>query len=191
MATYPFAIKLDRKCFVDGGVYAGGDTTFTLPLEDETLNCAVLSDDFGDNAGAVYAVSVSGDTATIEDADLSGGEVCIGRRFDAFIQLTPPFIRDRDGRADLKSLVQHVETVIAHSFAGPYRLRVVMEGRDDRAKYVVPGAGELSIYERLSMLITGRCDKVDLFIEHADPESPDPRPIHIIGLEHYVERTEP
>lgn len=142
--SVPYPVKLDRRSCLGTGVYSAIDdeTTWTLPINDDSFDTIVLSDDHGSAAGTEltsltiddqvdpYEVTVSG--------DYSAGDVVIGISMTARAQLTRPFIRNRNGQAYSDAYVGVKKVTTAHDSGtqdqGKYQIRTSMPNRSDRTK---------------------------------------------------------
>jgi hypothetical protein len=177
MATYPYVPRLDGRVTRTGVYNALADeTTWTLPLADETYNCIVLSSDFDDDEGKVVAVANNTGSSVIADGDYSSGEVCLGRKFTLSIELTRPFARARDGAARLDIAVNLKKLLTNHVGTGSYTLRCVQDGYTTQSVTFDAGDGQTATgtFEGWFM---GSFDDIRLLIETSDP-----RPFVITGL---------
>lgn len=182
MATYPYAVRLDRRACVTG-VYDpdGGWTTFELPYIDYTVNRIVLSDDFGGQAGTVYQIDwIEGNVAYVYDADLSGGTVAVGRLYPMVVELTRPFVLDRQERPDVDAWVTQRQLTARYEDTGDLTLLCSMRGRQSPFVRSVQSRtlrnGDLKAWFR------GNTEDQRLFIQ-----SLDPRPTKVVWLEHVVD----
>ena len=100
-----------------GSYHAGNDeTTWTLPVTDDTVDIIVLSSDFGDLAGTIlYGGNVIANGATVTTPeDYSAGEVILGHSFDMEVELSRPYVRNREGQADIRARMLIRRLVTAH-----------------------------------------------------------------------------
>lgn len=116
-------VHLDRM-FVLTGVHAGGVTTWTLPVADETLDTIVLGPDFGDDAGKIVAPDSVVGTAVTLAGDHTAGDVAIGRSYVMSVELSRPYQRDAEGNADITALllVRQVSAMMHNAGAGDIRI---------------------------------------------------------------------
>jgi len=130
---YPFVIHLDRMMRVIGTYDANADeTSWTLPVADDSLDTIVLSNTFGDNAGETLEPDTNSAGTVTKSGDWSNGEVVIGRSFTQSIELSRVYVRDRNDRADTDAWVQIRETVASFQDTQGLMIRSRMPRRQDR-----------------------------------------------------------
>jgi hypothetical protein len=172
-------INLDRQVELTG-TYSGGNTTWTLPIPDETLDCIVLGEQFGSQAGDIKTPdSVNGATVTLA-GDWSAGPVVIGRKYILTAKMTRPYIRDRRGFADADAWLQIREVTTYHHLTGAYQLRTVMPRRGDRVKeFEQDTLDDRGTYKAR---FNGNAQDMQIWIE-----SDSPKPCTITGVEFIVD----
>lgn len=187
MATYPYPIRGDRRFFVNGAYSSGDDKTFfAIPIRDTTLDAAVLSDDFGADAGKILSVGVA-NAEPLEDTvsvvgDYSAGEVCICRAYDLDVQLTRPYPRNRSGNAYVDDFSAIKRLVVAHDDAGDYTLQAEQSNRATKTKVFSFAEGDIDGEGSTKWYVSGRIPDMTLSIT-----SSSVRPVTISTVEYIME----
>ena len=183
-----YSARLDRAVSLLG-VYVNPTTTWTLPggLSDTTITRAVLATGtLTGAAGDEITVTNAGTTVT-KTGNYGGASAIIGRPFTMSVELTRPFRKDQNDRADIEAWVQHREIITAHKDTGSYTLRGTMTNRVDRTKTFAPASGILSSAGTMKSRFNGRADGMRVFIENATA-----KPCTIASIQYlldYVPRT--
>ena len=171
---------LDRQFILTGSYDSGADeTTWTLPVTDNTVDTIILGPDFQEAGDIVGPDSVSGNTVK-KDGDWSDGEVAIGRAYTMSIELTRPYIQDRNGNADTDAWVQIRQVVATFHNTGALTIRTSMLNRNDRKREMdvdpIDARGQLTAWHN------GNAFEARTFIE-----SYSPKPCTVIGVEFTVD----
>ncbi len=172
------------------GVHAAGTTTWTLPdgLSDTTINTIVLgSGTPTGSAGDVLTPTTAPGTTVTKSGNYGGVAALLGRSFTMRAELSRHYVKDFQGRANLRAAVQIRELTTAHMNTGAYTVRGVMASRTDRTKVMAPASGLTESVGTRHALIGGSSDRLTLSIENAGP-----KPTIITGAEivaDYVPRT--
>ena len=172
MTDYAYPVCLDRKIRQTGSYDAGDDeTTWTLPITDETIDTIVLSDDFGALAGTIIEgddVTVSGTAVTVAD-DYSAGEVLLGRAFTKEIQLSRPYRRDGKGIAYVRERLT-LRRIVAHYFRTlTVSIKATMALRSDRTK-TFTASGNTRAEGVLKAWFNGNAADMSLYIRNTTPK---------------------
>lgn len=130
----PYAVRLDRKFMVESGAYEeiGDETTWTLPIEDDTITNVVLGPEFDALAGTFVVATASrgsGETVLVVAGDYSGFPVIVGRPYEMDIQLSQQYMRNVDGNT-VNGTVQLLTTTIRHKAAKFYEVKVTPYKRE-------------------------------------------------------------
>lgn len=181
----PYSVHLDRKVRLTGS-YATGVTTWTLPIDDNTLTTVVLaSTAFGANNGKVLAGTYDNGTITFA-GDYSAGPVIIGRPFTMTVELSRPYRRDQASNSVLGDRLQHSVQYFSHLNSGDYTVRATMPSpptRADRTKvFSFATIGGVQEQGETRTLFSGSCEQLRIFVESALP-----RPVTISGIKYTVE----
>lgn len=168
--SWPWEVHLDRKV-CRTGVYSNPNTTWTLGFDDTTINCVVLSNDFGEPGKILTPTRPTAGTAVVA-GDYSAGCVMLGRLYAMSLELTRPYRRMFDGTADLDAWTTIKKVIAAFRNSGPFTLRASMTGFSDRTKTFSQDDGEISdsIVRTLEEWFVGPADHMRLFIESTSPK---------------------
>lgn len=139
---WEYLVHLDNRVSLTG-VHAGGTTTWTLTVDDETLDTAVLGPAFGDDSGEQIALTMVSGTSYTATGDYSAGVSQLGRKFTLNVKLSRPYVRGRNGEAKLDMSLQLLKLVTNHVDTGSYTIRVEQEGRAARDDAFTPRDGSL------------------------------------------------
>ena len=174
-------VHLDRQ-FVVTGVYDGGSdtTTWTLPMEEESVDAIVLGPDFGNDAGDILEPDTVVDDEVELEGDWSAGEVVIGRNYAMSIELSPQYVRDQQGNADVDAWVTYRQITTAHHNTGTYTIRATMPRRTDRVKTFDHDPIEKRGFTKA--WFNGNSKDMRIFIENATP-----KPCTITSVEFIVD----
>lgn len=174
--------RLDRRVCVTGVYDSIMDwTTWTLPFIDGTVNRIVLSDCFGAMSNAVIRPDwISRNVIYVYDLDLSAGPAAIGRLYPASIELTKPYVRDSEGKADVDARVTNRQLTTSHFETKAYQHAVAIERRAEVRRR------DFSSLERtdgtLKSWVNGDMNEQRQFIIGQTPE-----PFTVTGVEHVVD----
>jgi len=176
--SYPFRLHMDRM-FELQGTFSGGDTTWTLPIDDPNVDTIVLSDDFGATSGTIITPNtVSAGVVTVTGTDYSAGLVAIGRKTSFDIELSRPFIRDQNNNSEVDSFMSVHRINSTHYKSGPYTLKVTQQGRSDRTSSFAPATGShLETFGVFAMQDGGDTTEAQFFVTGNGP-----RPIIIAAF---------
>lgn len=178
MAWYD-VVHLDRQMILTG-TFGGVNTTWTMPVTDETVDTIILGPDFGANAGKILApTDVSATTVTLA-GDYSAGPVVIGRSFTMSVELTRPYRRDYNGIADVQARITIRQVTAQYHNTGYLKLRASMNNRTDRTKEI--DVDPLDTRGYIKAWFNGNAENMRLFIE-----STKPKPCTVTALEYIVD----
>lgn len=192
--TFPFIPRLDRRVLL-AGLYHGGETRWTLPAFDPTLNTIILSDSFGEDAGKVFVPTLSTGTEVRLAGDWTAGLVMIGRRFLSYVDPTRPFARDRQGAAIPRGHTTIRSLRASHKDTNAYTIRTTPHGpptRLDRTKSFLgtmvysreAAKTDRAFPDHLTARHGSRADKCRVRIENSTPF-----PMTIVSLEWDIDYT--
>ncbi len=137
MATFLLAgpVHLDRQYALQG-VFNSPNTEWTLPISDASMATTniwiVLSDAFTSIADTAKTMhigvtdtdlrpAISGDVVSVV-GNFTDDIAIVGRSFTMSVELSKPYIRDRNGDADIDAWLSIQQIVTAHHVSGPYSL---------------------------------------------------------------------
>lgn len=181
MGTYPYAVHLDSKVELSGSYHAGNDeTTWTLPIADETIDRIVLSDSFGATAGNVVTPSSVSGTSVIASGDYSAGSCILGRRFDFRLEMSRLYQRDDSGRIILSNRVRVQNMLVEHVDSGAYTLTATLPNRSNQTKVFNPTAIEET--GQTKVWFSGNAKDMTIFITNNTP-----KPCTIVGIDFAIE----
>lgn len=175
--NFPFVVNADRTFSGLSGAFAVGNTTWTLPFTDNTINRVVKSD------GTIYVATSSGGTVTVTGVDLSASTVLIGRSYDMSVELSRAYRRDVNGVADIGTEVDHRETVIRYSNSGDFTFTTTETNTVSRAVNTSITAGTVASGE-FRVDNVGNSKTITNTIT-----SSDCRPVNISSIQYAVETT--
>ena len=173
--------NLDRR-FVLQGVVAGAFTVWTLPIVDETINRIVLGPDFGESAGTELTPDFVTGRHAWKAGDYSAGCAIVGRAYTMSVELTRPFVRDRDGNADLNGRVFVKNLTLGYQNSRRFNVRQAdIDGIRSDATLAMD---DVVLTERGSFRawVNGRPEEQNVFIE-----SPWPEPLSVPSIEWLVD----
>ena len=164
-----------------------------MPFEDDTLNVAVLSDDFSGIGGTFLPLTGividSGSAFYVANGKWDAGEVTLGRSYDMSMTMTRPFRTMPGGMRDTQSWMTVRRLVTTHKDTGAYSVKAVMPRRQSRSKMfmnstaldsdnnlILTGSGTLNSWHN------GNAEVLSL-----DLTSDDARPVNIVNLEHFCD----
>jgi len=125
-------VYLDRLMVLTGA-YGGANTVWTLSVADSSIDTVVLGPAFGANFGKIVALdSVAGTAATALGVNYSAGACALGRSYTKSVELTRPYVRDRDGQADFDAWLQVKRVSVSFRNTAALKIRSVNPGRSDR-----------------------------------------------------------
>jgi hypothetical protein len=180
---FPYPIRLDCR-HTETGVYSAGTgkTTWTLPLADSSLDCLVLGNAFGANAGKILTPTNNGTTSITYDGDYSAGPVQIGRKYTMDVELTRPYVRDTDNTY-LDGHVSLLRIRTNHSNTGTYTVRITDKEalRADRDFVFSAGTADDDLEEEgtFTASVMGEASKTEIHLV-----STSPRPCNITTVEY-------
>lgn len=177
MAWYD-VVHLDRQMILTG-VYAAGNTTWTMPITDETIDTIILGPDFDDAGKILSPDDVTTDTVTLA-GDYSDGPVVIGRSFTMSVELTRPYRRDYNGIADVQARMTLRQMTAQYHNTGNLRLRASMNNRTDRIKEL--DVDPIDVRGYIKAWFSGNAELMRLFIE-----STKPKPCTVTALEYILD----
>lgn len=132
-----FSVRLDRKQTLTG-VYAAGETTWTLPHGDASIDTIVLGSAFGDSTGSVIQIEHDASPTTLVlDGDYSAGPVFVGRPYSAEVELGEQVYRDSNGKPIEGTLIL-LRMRSRHLNSGGYSVLVEPIRRDIRTYEYTP-----------------------------------------------------
>lgn len=182
MGSFPWPPRLDRRACVTG-VYNAEEawTTFTLPFVDGTINRIVLGSDFGANAGEIITPDwIAANVLYVYDRDLSAGSVVVGREYPASVELTRPYIRGRDDKADVNASVTNRQLVASYFETVGLEVAAAHDRRTTvRRRSFAKNARETGT---LTGWFQGDAGAMRLFIMGLTP-----RPMTVTAVEHVVD----
>lgn len=162
----PFAVKLDSLHTLTGAYDTGtGLTTWTLPVEDETIDTVLYGPGFGEDlAGTPVSsnLTVSGDEVSAP-GDFTEFPCVLGHQFDFILQPTRPFVRDRNGAADTNARFTTREINVRHIDTGSYTIKATQERRADRSKVFLDAA--IDAHGETSAWFNGHAEDMTVTIE--------------------------
>jgi len=150
---WAYATYLDRQVKLTGS-FAASTTTWTLTApyggslraKGSTLNRIVLGPSFGANSGDVHAIETYGSTNTVSiSGDYSAGEAVLGAYFTASVELTRPFVRDRQGNIDFFGTVTTTDLMTVNYRSGDYTVTVTPSDGSQVSTSTFTPAGVLSV----------------------------------------------
>lgn len=174
---FPFVVNIDRMFSGISGSFGGGNTTWTIPVSDPTINRVVTS------AGAVHTATTSGTTVTVTGQNLAASTVLIGRSYDMSVQLSRAYKRDANAIADLGAQVDHRETIVRYADSGDFAVAQAKTGSATRTDSLVVTAGTVASGEK-QVNHVGNAKDITLTIT-----SSDVRPVNVASIEYVVETT--
>ena len=162
---WTFSPRLDSKHTLTG-VYSSPNTTWTLPINDESVDTIVLGPDFGDDAySSLTPDSVSGSTVTIA-GDYSAGECIIGRSYSASVQLSRPYLKDYQGNSIMNASLYMNRIVLHYENTSDFSVRVSITGFDDQTSVFTTGDNSLDTGEHIAWLTGKIDDTTEIYIEN-------------------------
>jgi len=182
--SFPYTPRLDRRVCVTGTYDAGtGKTTWTLPFTDDTIDAIVLGSDFTVLNGRVLTPD-SNVSGTVQiDGDYSAGQVVIGRLYTKSVELSRPYVRDRNGVADPDARVTMRHIVTQHQNTGEYSIRAVKPTTTTRERtFNNGGIDTLEETGSLKAFLQGDTDATIWFLRNASA-----KPSAISNLEFIVD----
>ena len=122
--AFPWPVRLDRRVCVTGVWDEPNQwTTFDLPFIDGRISQIVLSCEFGERAGEVIVPNwINENRLYVYGDDISGKTVAVGRPYPASVELTRPFVRGQDGRADINAYLTLRQLTTTHHLSAGYRI---------------------------------------------------------------------
>ena len=186
---WEYLVHLDNRVNLTGVFVAAppaaGTTTWTLTVPDENLDVAVLGPDFGDDAGTVVDLTKVNSTSYTASGDYSAGDAALGRQYVMHLELSRPYVHDRNGAAILDMTLQLLKLVTNHTNTGQYTIRVAQAGRAARDYAFTPRDGSLLDPEGNSQaFLMGRADDTTISIRDESP-----MPVTISGGEYAADFT--
>ena len=164
VSGWEYLVHLDNRV-TSTGVHAGGTTTWTLTVSDETLTTAVLGPAFGDDSGTEVALTMVSGTSYTAAGDYSAGSAQLGRTFTMNAELSRPYIRNRNGAAILNMSLRLLKLVTNHIDTGQYTIRVAQTGRVTRDTEFTPRDGSILEAEgNQEVYLLGRADDTTVSI---------------------------
>lgn len=178
MPTSQFIVHLDRKVeFLAGtGTFSAGATTWTLPFTDSTINAVIPSS--GANDGVLLTPTRPTSSTVRVTGDYSAIAVTIGRTFTAQIEMSRPFVRDKQGRVNLRAALLVRGLTIHHRRTGTYTVRQSRPPESDVSEQFTPRSGLIDNLGVFQCFLSGNPEYVKWFIEDASP-----RPMMIPSIE--------
>jgi hypothetical protein len=144
---HPTAVLLDHR-ITQTGTYSSGTnlTTWTLPYphDSEGDTGIVLSTDFGDGqTGRIIAATESGTATVTAVGDFSGGEAILGRKYEASLQLSKQYVREKAssgqlGRAITNGVLRMKRLFLQYEDTGYFEVVVTPEKRSAKT-YTMTG----------------------------------------------------
>lgn len=150
--TLGYSVRCDRKVLIQGSYNSTtNETTWSLPYEDSSIDCVVLSATWDTStikaAGTVVlnpTVSASGGSTTVvaegdweNNADGTDAPAYLGRNFTSEIELSEQFVRDSQG-TPLHGNTHLMRMKIRHRDSGGYKVLITPEGRSTITKTFTP-----------------------------------------------------
>lgn len=180
-AGFPYASIVDRQVQATG-VHSAGTTTWTFSTADPDRNVIVLGSEFGVYTGRTLTPTDVTDYTVECDGDWDAGPAISGRLIDASIELSRPYVRDRDGMAKPHDTLTHMEIRVSHVNTGAYSVSSAMTGRAARSKQFSKAAYGIEESGTLRAFLNGDAKTNTITIA-----SVDARPFTIVGLEHVMD----
>lgn len=170
---FPHVAHLDRQMSITGS-HAAGTTTYTLPdsLSDTTINRGLRTD------GTELTLTGAGTTATVS-GDYSSGATIVGRAFTMSIELTQPFVRDRDGVAVMDARTGQRKVHVEHRITYGYTIRSTMPNRTARSKSFSSATAATGSSQAWH---NGNTDQIVTYIENATS-----KPSTIVAVTHTLD----
>lgn len=139
MANWYDVVNLDRRFLLTGSYSAGtGLTTWTLPgtVVDTTLTTAVLGLDFGSAVGDIITITSAGGTPSTYTAvgSYGAGTAVLGRSYTTSLELSKPYVRDRNGLADLDGRIRITKLIANLHNTGEANIRWTYPNRAARTR---------------------------------------------------------
>lgn len=127
MATTQYIVMLDRQVqFAAGtGTFGGVNTTWTLPFTDATFNTIVPAQTAGAGTDGVPVTASSSGTTLTAAGNFSACAITAGRSYPCSFELSPMFVRGRDGRPSMPLVASIQRLIIAHRRSGPYTITCI------------------------------------------------------------------
>ena len=164
-----------------------------MPFEDDTLNVAVLSDDFSGIGGTFLPlmglVIDGGEAFYVANGQWDDGEVTLGRSYDMSMTVTRPFRTMPGGMRDTQSWMTVWRLVTTHKDTGAYSVKAVMPRRQDRSK-MFTNRTVLDSDNKLVLTSSGTLDSWhngNAEFLTVSITSDDARPVNIVSLEHFCD----
>jgi len=127
--------KLDRRLVLIGTYNAGTDkTSWILPIDDQTIDTAILGPAFGELEGKVlYPLETSALLAKYR-GNHSAGLVVLGRSFDMTLVPSQPYLRGESGNAVIGGRLFLRHMTVMHQNTGYYEITIEETSRKTRAE---------------------------------------------------------
>lgn len=150
--TLGYAVRADRKVKVQGTYStSNNETTWTLPYEDSSIDCVVLSATWDTSTTKAAGTVVQGLTVTAgsgsttvvaegdweNNADGVNAPAYLGLNYTSEIELSEQFVRDSQGTA-LHGNTHLMRMKIRHRDSGGYKVVITPEGRSPITKTFTP-----------------------------------------------------
>jgi len=130
--SMPYVVHADRQMLITG-VQSSSNTTFTLPdsVDDDTID-VVVAGISETTPGLIYDVTTTGGVATLTGTVINGGTSYVGRKYTMDMELSRPYVRDRNGHADFSAKITTKEVRTAHRDSGYYKILTEHTASSDR-----------------------------------------------------------
>ena len=179
---WPYVVHLDRLIEATGTFAAGtGYTTWSLGLTDATIDTAVLGPDFTTPGTVITVATVPGDATKVRAlGDYTAGEVRLGRSYTMTLELSRPFVRDRNGTAQMGGVLQVRKIIATHQNTGAYTLTRAMTDRADKSVEFEPD--DIEEFGIVQAWLNGNSEDAQWLIT-----SDSPKPVAIASVEYHTD----
>lgn len=180
---YDFPVRLDNRLTLTG-VLAAGETTWTLPVADSSVDTAVLSTAFGSDSGNTVALTEVDSTHVKATGDFTAGTAQVGRGYTMNLELSRLYIRDRQGVSRIDGSLGIKTLTLSHTNTGTYIVRVEQTNRTTRDRTFTPAGGNTEEQGQTNTFVRGRAGESGLKVSI---RSTTPQPVNITSGEYLAE----